>query len=87
LTPGFDTWIHGQRFHDGNHCLEAELEYQGCDKRSFTVLATMSPDNKYQVTWNDHLVAQNEPYPGLLEITLDETQPKGQLAISPASEP
>jgi hypothetical protein len=85
LTTGFETWIHTQQFKDSNRHLEAELECQRSMKRSFTVLATMSPGQTYQVTWNDHLAAFHERYPGVLEITLDGKESRGRLEVYPSA--
>jgi hypothetical protein len=85
LTTGFDTWIHAQQFKDGNRHLDAELECQSSKERSFTILATMSPGQTYQTTWNGHLAANHERYPGVLEITLDGKERRGQLEVYPST--
>jgi hypothetical protein len=83
LTAGFDTWIHSQQFQDHQQRLTAELEYQAGGDGMFTLLASMSPDNSYQATWNGHPAALNERYPGVLEITLDGKEPRGRLEVHP----
>jgi hypothetical protein len=85
LTTGFDTWIHTQQFTNANRYLEAELECQSSLERPLTVLATMSPDSPYQATWNGHLAAFNERYPGVLEITIDGNESRGRLEVYPSA--
>jgi len=85
LTTGFNTWIYTQQFTDGNRNLEAELECQSSERRSFCVLVTMSPGTPYQATWNGQLAALYERYPGVLEITMDERVSRGQLKVYPST--
>jgi hypothetical protein len=83
LTTGLDTWLHSLQIKDYNQNLEAELEYQGAARRTFAVLAAMSPGKSYQAAWNGQPAPAYERFTGLLEIRLDGKSPKGRLSVYP----
>jgi len=70
FTCGFDTWVARQEFGEGNRSLAARLIRRAGSERPSTVLATMTPGESYQVTWNGQPAPAREVHPGALEITL-----------------
>jgi hypothetical protein len=83
LTAGFDTWIQSQHFKNNKHDLEAELVYHGHRKDAYSVIATMSPESRYRVTWNGEAAKYHERYPGVLEIKLNGKDTRGLLEVQP----
>lgn len=82
VTTGFEIWIKNGEFSNNYTEYNAIFEFDDSTfprERSF--LVCLNPDYEYSVTFNKKEVKQKQYYPGLLEITLPETNKKGEVSL------
>lgn len=82
VSTGFEVWISEDHFNDNYSEYQANISFDDSTiphERSFIVC--MNPSKTYQIKFNDKTVKSKSYHPGLLEVTLPNTNKPGVLTI------
>ncbi|NDV64131.1 MGH1-like glycoside hydrolase domain-containing protein [Bacteroides sp. 224] len=83
VSTGFEVWISDDHFNEDYTEYQAKLSFDDSTMpHERCVIVCMNPEKTYQVLFNGKEVKSRSYYPGLLEITLPETNKAGRLLIT-----
>ena len=82
VSTGFEVWISDGHFDNDYSQYRAQVSFDdSTTPHERTIIVCMNPVKTYQVTFNGKSVKSRSYHPGLLEITLPETNKAGMLSI------
>ena len=83
VSTGFEVWISDDYFNEDHTQYQAKLAFDdSTTPHERCMIVCMNPEKTYRILFNGKEVKSRSYYPGLLEITLPETNKAGRLLIT-----
>lgn len=84
VTTGFEIWIDKQSFNTDLSSYKGNYSFdQSTPPHHRSLLICMNPAYAYKVSFNGKTIEADNPYPGMLQITLPATNKDASLIITP----
>ena len=84
VTTGFEIWIDKQSFNTDLSSYKGNYSFdQSTPPHHRSLLICMNPAYAYKVSFNGKNIEADNPYPGMLQITLPATNKDASLIITP----